>query len=73
MNEQFWGKKKDNRSRVVHFLANDHFFGMYAAKCRGVLLGNVETQYVSDAQLAHFRRCKRCLAAIVREENRIEA
>jgi len=72
MNESFWGKKQDNRSRVVHFLSNDYFFGMYAAKCRGALVRKVETQYVSDAQLAHFLRCKRCLAAMVREENRIE-
>ena len=72
MNDPFWGKKKTSKSGVVHFLSNDYFFGMYAAKCRGALVRKVETQYVSDAQLAHFLRCKRCLAAMVREENRIE-
>lgn len=70
MNEPFWGKKKTRKSGVVHLLSNDYFFGMYAGKCRGVLVRKVETQYVSDAQLAHFRCCKRCLAAMVREENK---
>jgi hypothetical protein len=70
MNESFWGKKKDKRSRVVHLLANDYFFGMYAAKCKGVLVRKVETQHVSDEQLVHFLRCKRCLAEVVKEESR---
>lgn len=70
MNEPFWGKKQDNRSRVVHFLSNDYFFGMYAAKCRGALVRKAETQHVSGEQLVHFLRCKRCLAAVVKEESK---
>ena len=70
MNEPFWGKKKDNRSRVVHFLSNGYFFGMYAAKCRGALVRKAETQHVSGEQLVHFLRCKRCLAAVVNEESK---
>jgi len=70
MNESFWGKKKTSKSGVVHLLATDDFFGMYAAKCRGVLVRKVETQHVSGEQLVHFLRCKRCLAAMVREEIR---
>lgn len=70
MNESFLGKKQDNRSRVVHFLSNDYFFGMYAAKCRGALVRKAETQHVSGEQLVHFLRCKRCLAAVVKEESK---
>ena len=70
MADAFWGKKKTSKSGVVHLLSNDYFFGMYAAKCRGVLVRKVETQHVSDAQPAHFRRCKRCMAAMVKEENK---
>lgn len=70
MNEPFWGKKKTSKSGVVHLMANDYFFGMYAAKCRGVLVRKVETKHVSGEQLVHFLRCKRCLAAVVREENK---
>ncbi len=70
MAEAFWGKKKDNRSRVVHLLSIDNFFDMYAAKCRGAIVREEELQYVSDQQLVHFRRCKRCLDAMARDENK---
>ena len=70
MNESFWGKKKDSQSGVVHLLCTSDWTGFYRAKCLGIFPSHGQAEKVSDEQLVHFLRCKRCLAAMVKEENK---
>jgi len=70
MNEPFWGKKKDSRSGVVHLFRRSSWVGFYRAKCLGLFPSHGQTEKVSSEQLVHFLRCKRCLAAMAKEENK---
>ena len=70
MADAFWGKKKDSRSGVVHLFVESDWPRFYRAKCIGLFPSHGQTEKVSSEQIVHFLRCKRCLAAMVKEENK---
>jgi hypothetical protein len=68
--KSFWANKLDSRSGVVHLVKRLDWPGFYGSSCGYLIDKHEYLRKASSEQIVHFLCCKRCLAAMVSEENK---